>query len=128
MILPEDGRILTHLSNDGLFLKWLRLAVLMQTIAVGTIQYVDIRSQARQLYVVLTSFVTSVVGIAACLYAFHRFYWMHRMIEFPGHDFLPDNASLLTPGLVVASFSIVLTYSLMAQDTDEAALLLLLSV
>jgi hypothetical protein len=128
MILPEDGRILTHLSNDGLFLKWLRLGVLLQTIAVGTIRYVDIRSQASQLYVVLTSFVTSIVGIAACVYAFHRYYWMHRMIDFPGHDFLPDNTSVLTPALVVASFGIVLTYSLMAQDTDEAALLLLLSI
>jgi uncharacterized membrane protein YidH (DUF202 family) len=128
MVLPEDGRILTHLSNDALFLDWLRLSILLQTTAVGTIGYVDVRSQASYVFVVLASFITCIVGIAVSVYAFHRYYWMHRMIDFPGHDFLPDNVNALTPGLVISSFSIILSYAVMSQDTDEAALMLLLSI
>lgn len=125
--LPEDGRILTHLSNEVTFLAWMRFVVILLTVSVATVRLTDLGSGSNKVSVAATGVVVCLTAVAVVAYSFYRYFWMHRMIESPGLDFSPGDLRLLTPGLLLPTFAIILAYALMANDTEEAALLLLLS-
>lgn len=125
--LPEDGRILTHLSNEVTVLGWLRFGAILLLVSVANLRLVELSSGSNKSAVVALSFIVCCLGAAAMLYAFNRYYWMHQMIESPGLDFEPDNVRLITPGLLIPTFTVLLAYALMANDTEDAALLLLAS-
>lgn len=125
--LPEDGRILTHLSNEITFLAWLRWSVVLQTLAVANLRLISLKSDRNKLEVTALSTIVSLIAVAALLYAFHRYYWMHRMVETPGNFFSPENVRLTLPAIAVLCTGVILVYTLMANDTEEAALLALLT-
>lgn len=125
--LPEDGRILTHLSNEVTFLAWVRLTVVILTVSVASVRLINLSSQSNKTAVVATSALVCLAAVLVVVYAFYRYFWMHRMIESPGLTFSPGDLRLLTPGLLIPTFGIILAYALMANDSEEAALLLLLS-
>lgn len=125
--LPEDGRILTHLSNEVTVLSWLRFGANLLLVSIANLRLLDLSSGSNKRAVVALSFIVCCLAAGSMLYAFNRYYWMHQMIESPGLDFEPDDVRLLTPGLLAPTLIVILAYALMANDTEEAALLLLAS-
>lgn len=125
--LPEDGRILTHLSNERLFLVWLRFSIIMQTVAIATLRLV-VTNKENNRSVTVVSAVVSVAAIVAIVYATIRYLWIHQIIEKPGVDILPDNVWVLTPALFLFAGAVIALYALMSHSTEEAAILVLLSL
>ena len=65
---PEDGRILTHLSNERLVLIWIRYAVIAQTIATATLFFLgDMPAEKSHNSILVTACVLCVAGIVALL-------------------------------------------------------------
>lgn len=126
-VLPEDGRILTHLSNERLFLVWLRFSVVIQTVAIATIRLVATNKENNR-SVTIVSAVVSVGGIVAVVYATIRYLWIHQIIEKPGVDLLPDKVWVLTPALFLFVGAVIALYALMSHSIEQAAILVLLSV
>lgn len=126
--LPEDGRILTHLSNEVTMLAWLRFGVVLLTMAVASLRLVDLKTGSNQRHVVVMSTFLAVLASLAVVQAFYRYYWMHRMIESPGLDFEPDSVVWITPGVLLPGLAVLFSYGLMANETEEAAIIALLSV
>jgi uncharacterized membrane protein YidH (DUF202 family) len=129
-VLPEDGRILTHLSNERTYLVWVRLVVIMLTTAVMTVPLTELGpdAEANRASIVASAVVLCVCAVSALAFAFNRYFWMHRMVEAPGQGYSPGNLRTLTPGLLVPTFAVILAYALMANNNKEVALLALLSV
>lgn len=125
--LPEDGRILTHLSNERLFLVWLRFSIIMQTVAIATLRLVVINEE-NDSSVTIASSVITVAAIVALVYATVRYLWIHQIIEQPGADRLPDKVVVLTSALFVFVGAVIALYALMSHSTEEAAILVLLSI
>lgn len=127
-VLPEDGRILTHLANERIFLGWVRFAVIMQTAAIATVRLLNLSNEGNNLEVRATSGLLSALAIVAVLYATARYYWMHRLVEQPGVHYIPGTPELFSPVMFVSIGAVIALYALMARSTKEAAILALLSV
>lgn len=127
-VLPEDGRILTHLANERIFLAWVRFAVIMQTAAVATIRLLNLTNGENNLEVRAMSGILSSLAILTVLYATVRYYWMQRLVEQPGVDYIPGAPELSSPVIFIFIAAVIAIYALMARSTEEAALLALLSV
>lgn len=125
--LPEDGRILTHLSNERLFLAWLRFSVIVQTVAIATLRLVASNKENERSITTLSS-VNAIAAIVAVVYATIRYLWIHQIIENPGGDLLPDKVVVLAPTLFLFIGAIITLYALMSHSTEEAAILALLSL
>lgn len=128
VVLPEDGRILTHLSNERLFLVWLRFCVVMQTVAMATVRLENTSNGENTRYVVVCAAFLALLAAIAVTYAAYRYYWMHRMVEAPREIFRHDNVAVFTPCLIACVAATITLYALMAHDTEEAALLALLAL
>ncbi|PXF46382.1 hypothetical protein BWQ96_03881 [Gracilariopsis chorda] len=126
--IPEDGRILTHLSNERVFLSWLRLAIILQTVAIATVRLENPVVDRNVPYIKAFNIVLSVLAILIVIYGTARYFWMHRMIENPGEDHIPENNILAIPLLVVFAGIVIGLYAVLAQETEEAALLALIAV
>lgn len=127
-ILPEDGRILTHLSNERIFLQWIRFGVILLTFALATLRLTNLEDDSNRANVQAVSGSAATSAILAVGYGTFRYYWMHRMIENPGRDYLPGNNSVAMPLLVVVVGVTVALYIAMSESTEEAAMLALLSI
>lgn len=127
-VLPEDGRILTHLSNEVTVLAWYRFGVVMMTMGAASLRLVNLKTELNKSHVVILSSILAVLSAGAVIQAFYRYYWMHRMIESPGLDFEPDDIVMITPGVFLPALALLFTYGIMANETEEAAILALLSV
>lgn len=126
--IPEDGRILTHLSNERVFLSWLRLAVILETVAIATVRLENSTVDHNVPYIKAFNVVLSVLAALIVVYGMVRYFWMHRMIENPGEDHVPENTILATPLLIVFAGTVIGLYAVLAQETEEAALLALVAV
>lgn len=127
-VLPEDGRILTHLSNERIFLGWMRFAIIMQTAAIATMRLVNLVNNENNTEVRAMSGLLCALAIVAVLYGTARYYWMHRLVEQPGTDYLPGTPELFSPVMFICIGAVIALYALMARSTEEAAILALLSV
>lgn len=125
--IPEDGRILTHLSNERLFLSWQRLSIILQTTAVATLRLVSINKENEKSIIVISSVLTATADIAS-IYALRRYLWLDNIIEHPGRDLIPDRVFALTPALFLFIGTLIGLYMWMSQSTEEAAMLAMLSI
>lgn len=127
-VIPEDGRILTHLSNERIFLAWVRLALILQTTAVATIRLTNLTEQTNLIPVQATSSLLACLSALTLLYGGIRYYRMHALVEQPGRHHLPSNLELLSPLVFVAIGAVIILYSRTAAATEDAAVLALLSL
>lgn len=127
-VLPEDGRILTHLSNERIFLAWVRFSVLLQTAAIASLRLVNRSNERNDVYVRAIAGLISALAIIAALYGTARYYWMHRLAEEPGAVHMPGRPKLLSPVMFVCIGAVVALHAIMAGSTEDAAILALLSL
>lgn len=126
--IPEDGRILTHLSNERIFLTWVRFSVILHTVSIATVRLTNHSNEKNRNYITAIASVISTLATIALAYGTVRYYRMHRMIEDPGRDFLPDKVSVLVPFLFLFIGMVITLYALMSHRAEEAAILALLSL
>lgn len=128
IVLPEDGRILTHLSNERIVLLWIRFTIILQTVAVATVRLESPDHETSTSRIGVISSLISAVAILAVIYGTFRYFWMQRMIRQPGKDHLADLGKFLTPALMAIVTAVIVMYALMAQSVEEAAALALIAV
>lgn len=126
--IPEDGRILTHLSNERIFLVWVRFTIILHTVAVVTLRLRNLENSANSSSITSISFLLAALAVFALLYGTYRYHKMHGMIDNPGKDHAPSRAGLLAPVLIVVCSVVVGIYALMSNSTEEAAMLALMAV
>ena len=126
--LPEDGRILTHLSNERIVLQWIRFSIILQTVGVATIRLENLGGETENIEVDTICYIISAVSIATLLYCARRYYWMKLMIEQPGEDHLTDSEKILTPSLLGIVIVVTVLYAIMSQSIEEATSLVLIAV
>ncbi|KAI0564763.1 SAM domain containing protein [Gracilaria domingensis] len=126
--IPEDGRILTHLSNERVFLSWLRFAVILQTVALATVRLKDESRDQSIHFVTAVSVVLSVIGLVVLLYSTFQYFRMHRMIEEPGDEHVPENDVIAPPLFIALSAAVIGLYATMAIDAETAAEMAIIGV
>ncbi len=126
MSLPEDGRILTHLSNEVTVLAWIRLSVVFLIVAVTAL-----RNDPGG----LNTGWPRAVGCSLCglsvLTVVHgmRGYWtMYKVIESGSPIVHPGDPKVAASGALLASITIALLYAVMEQRAEEASIILLISI
>lgn len=126
--IPEHGTILTHLSNERIFVGWARFSVIMVTVAVATVRLENSKNLSNHVYVKAVSVVLAVTAILTLFYGTRRYFRMCNMIENPGEDHVPEQTIVTTPLFIAVIATIIALYATMAQETEEAALLALIAV
>ncbi|GAB0493634.1 hypothetical protein MMPV_004919 [Pyropia vietnamensis] len=140
--LPEDGRILTHLSNERTYLGWCRTVILLLAVATSTLQLVVVpepvgnspaaraaaaavaaaaggeRGNKAWVTAVCTAF--TVIAVGTLLYALWRFNWNWKVIEEAGRNFEADNVPRAAPVLVAGIGGLITAYALMAGKSVAA--------
>lgn len=126
--LPEDGRILTHLSNERTYLGWCRAVILLLAVATSTLQ-LELRAPpvndapagvgVNHTWVVAVSTAFTLVSLGTVLYALWRFNWNWRVIEEAGRNFEADNVPRAAPVLVAGIGGLIVVYCVMAGEADE---------
>lgn len=125
---PEHGRILTHLSNDRLLLLWVRVAVVMLTLAVAS---VGLTPPAEQPYAVtkLPALMFVVLAVVAVVYALTRF--VHHVMIGNYPTLYPIGAErmwIFIPIMTAALLAAVILHRSMAQHARDISALLLVSM
>lgn len=126
---PEHARILNHLSNESLLLLWLRVTVIMLTVAVSVtrMRHTDQSPSSRRL-ITVTSQLLAALAIVVALSAWYRYYIMIEMTNYPSKYPRCNHSFTLIPVALVAAATIVTMYALMAEKTRDTMLLILLFV
>lgn len=139
--LPEDGRILTHLSNERTYLGWCRGVILLLAVATSTLQ-LEVRPEAvgdspapragaaaaalaaaggsNKAWVTAVCTAFAVVAVGTLLYALWRFNWNWRVIEEAGRNFEADNVPRAAPVLIAGIVGLITAYALMAGESVAA--------
>lgn len=126
--IPEDGRILTHLNNERMFLVWPRLSLLLNIVAIATIRLQNHDNHRNVKYIIAVSTLLSSLAMLVIVFGTCRYFWMHRLIETPGQRYQPQHLTFATSIFILAISVTITLYALMAQSTEQAALLVLLAV
>ena len=66
-VLPEDGRILTHLSNERLMLGWMRFVVIVETVALALAKFAEPlgTTTGANRAIIATAALASAIGMLA---------------------------------------------------------------
>ncbi|CAN8065981.1 unnamed protein product [Agarophyton chilense] len=124
--IPEDGRILTHLSNERVFLSWVRFAVILQTVAIATVRLENDSKDSSIPFVLAVSVTVTVLAFLALVYGTYMYFWMQRLIESPGVEHIPENDYVTPPLFIGLSAAVAGLYAAMAIDAQTAAELVLI--
>jgi len=126
--LPEDGRILTHLSNERTYLGWCRAVILLLAVATSTLQ-LELRPPSvndspagkgiNHSWVVAASTSFALVSLATVVYALWRFNWNWKVIEEAGRNFEADNVPRAAPVLIAGIGGLIVVYCVMAGQAEE---------
>lgn len=125
--LPEDGRILTHLSNERTYLGWCRGVILLLAVATSTLQ-LELRTDplgdspmggpgVNKGWVTAVGTAFAVMAIVTLLYALWRFNWNWGVIEEAGRNFEADNVPRAAPVLIFGIGGLITAYCLMAGES-----------
>lgn len=126
-----DGRILTDLSSQALFLTWARISILLQTTAT-----VSLRLRATKpstTYVTICAGTLATASILVLLHAVHQLRHSRHVTERAASERMHAQQPIILPMLLTAVITLLTLHALMADrvaDAEagaEAVLLLLLS-
>lgn len=127
--LPEDGRILTHLSNERTYLGWCRGVILLLAVATSTLQLEVVPGDAaatagaavnNKAWVTAVCTAFTLVAVGTLLYALWRFNWNWRVIEAAGRNFEADNVPRAAPVLLAGIGGLIAAYAVMAGEAVAA--------
>lgn len=127
---PEHGRILTHLSNDRLLLLWVRVAVVILTLAVASVGLTP-PTAAQQPYAdtKLPAVVFVVLAVVAVVYALTRFVHHIMIGNYPTlYTIGAERMWIFIPIMAAALFVAVILHRSMAQHVRDVSALLLVSM
>lgn len=125
---PEHGRILTHLSNDRLLLLWVRVAVVMLTLAVAS---VGLTPPELQPYAAtkIPAIIFVALAIVAVVYAFIRFLHHIMIANYPTlYPIGAERMWMFIPFMATALFVAVILHRSMAQHARDISALLVVSM
>lgn len=125
LAIPEDGRILTHLSNERALLTWTRFCIILETVGVVTTRLTNLANGENRAFVKIVSILFSVVAKIVAIYSTMRYFRMLPLIEKPGRDQETENVGVLIPVIFVFIGGAIAIFVVMSHNAEEAAILAL---
>lgn len=132
---PEDGRILTHMSNERLLLIWCRIVLIVLTIAVAAINLrgndnSENQKQSDQVdkFVTIVGEFLSALGICMVMYAFYRYCFMFGQANHPDKYPNANILLLVVPIMLVFIVTVIVLYGIMAHEYASQVSILLLTL